>query len=391
MDIDREFLAIENEIVELRRNIHKHPELSSKEYETTALIISELEKMGIEYVRPAETGVIAMIHGKLKGKVIGLRGDMDALPVHEETKLPYSSVSDGVMHACGHDAHTASLMAALKILNNHKNEFNGTIKFIFQPSEECLPSGAESMIKNGDLSDCSAIVGIHVKSDLPVGKISVQPGPRMAASAVLDIKITGKSGHGGMPSDTVDATVAAAAVLMNLQTIASRELSLDNMAVVSIGTFNSGTARNVISGEATLSGTCRYYSDAALKHVSEAVKRIAENTAAAFRAIADVSVFPSGCGAVINDEFLSSMAEKTVTCLYGKEAVTQYPISGLNEDFSKYSDICPTLYILIGSANDAEFEPYPLHSSKIQIDEKCMEYAATTLVKFALDYLNMQK
>ena len=214
-----------------------------------------------------------------------------------------------------------------------------------------------------------------------------QPGPRMAASAGIDITIKGLAGHGGNPSTAVDATVAAAAVLMGLQTIVSRELSLDNMAVVSIGTFNSGTARNVISGNAVLSGTCRYYSEEAVEHVIKAVERIARNTAAAFRAEAEVSVVPSGCKAVINDVALSAMAEKSVAELFGIGALAMYPISGLNEDFSKYQSICPLLYALVGAANNDRFEPYPLHSPKFMLDERCLDYAAGLFVKLAMDFL----
>ena len=174
---------------------------------------------------------------------------------------------------------------------------------------------------------------------------------------------------------------------MGLQTIVSRELSLDNMAVVSIGTFNSGTARNVISGNAVLSGTCRYYSEEAVEHVIKAVERIARNTAAAFRAEAEVSVVPSGCKAVINDVALSAMAEKSVAELFGIGALAMYPISGLNEDFSKYQSICPLLYALVGAANNDRFEPYPLHSPKFMLDERCLDYAAGLFVKLAMDFL----
>ena len=388
MDILKETALFKEETVALRRHLHKNPELSGKEFATTELIVKELEKMGIDYIRPTDTGVIAVIKGKENGKVLGLRADMDALPVEEETGLEYASLTKGVMHACGHDSHTASLMAALKILNLHKDELKGTVKFIFQPSEEFLPSGAEKMVKSGALDDCSAVVGIHVKSDMPVGKISVEPGPRMAASAGVDIKIKGKTGHGGTPSTAIDATVAASAVVMNLQTIISRELSLDNMAVLSIGTLNSGAARNVISGEAVLQGTCRYYSNEAIEHLIEAVKRVAQCTASSFRAEAEVSVVPSGCEAVINDAELAAMGAKTAEKAFGKSVLCHYPISGLNEDFSKYNAVCPILYVLIGAQNDEKFQSYPLHSSKFQIDEDCMDYAAGFLAQFAIDYFN---
>lgn len=388
IDIRKELADLRDETIQFRRYMHQHPELSGKEYETTERILREIKSLGLEYLRPAPTGVIAVLHGVKEGPVIGLRADMDALPVIEETGLPYASVCPGVMHACGHDAHTASLMAAMKILCNNRDQLRGTVKFIFQPSEEYLPSGAESMMQNGDLDDCEAIFGIHVKSDLPVGKISVQSGPRMAGSAGIRIRVRGKSGHAGMPADAVDATVAGAAILMNLQTIVSRELSLDNMAVVSIGSFHSGNTQNILSGEAIMEGTCRYYSEAAISHVIEAVERISCNTAEAYRAEAEVSVIPSGCGPVINDSRLSVLSENAVKRIFGPDTVAEYPISGLNEDFSKYASICPIMYILIGAQNDDLFEPYPLHSPRLQLDERCMEYAAGTFIELAIEYLS---
>lgn len=387
MDILREIDSIKDESISIRRYLHKNPELSGKEYKTTEYIIEEIEKLGLEYVRPAETGVIAILHGRKSGRVIGLRADIDALPIVEETGLPFASVNEGVMHACGHDAHTASLITAMKLLNRHRDELCGTVKFIFQPSEEYLPSGAESMIKMGDLDDCQAIIGLHVKNDIPAGKISIQAGPRMAASAGIDIRVIGRTGHGGAPYTAVDATVAASAVLMNLQTIASRELSLDDMAIVSIGTFNSGTARNILSGEAVLTGTCRYYSENAIRHVEEAVKRIAEKTAESYRAEAIISVVPSGCEAVINDPELSSFSYRAAAELFGENSMIAYPASGLNEDFSKYGRICPIMYAFVGSANDTEFEPYPLHSPKFRLDEKALRCAAGLYVKTAVEFL----
>ena len=183
--------------VQTRRRFHAHPELSNQEHETTQYIIDQLEQLGIPYIRPAETGVIAVIRGKQPGKVLGIRADIDALPIQERNDVPYRSQNDGVMHACGHDAHAAELLATAKILWELRSQFRGTVKLIFQPAEEYFPSGALAMMAGGDLDDCGAIIGTHILTNLPVGKICVEAGGKMAASASVNIRVKGKGGHGG--------------------------------------------------------------------------------------------------------------------------------------------------------------------------------------------------
>lgn len=260
--------------VETRRRFHEHPELSNQEHETTHYIISQLEEMGIPYLTPAPTGVIAVIQGAKPGKVLGIRADIDALPIQELNETPYRSQIDGVMHACGHDAHTASLLATAKALNECRDQLAGTVKLIFQPAEEYFPSGALAMMAKGDLDDCDAIIGVHVLSHIPVGKICVEAGGKMAASASLNIKVKGHGGHGGMPHQAVDAIVAASAIVMNLQTMASRELDANNPAVITIGTMQAGTAKNIIAEEAYMTGTMRYYDNDLLDTLGTAALRI---------------------------------------------------------------------------------------------------------------------
>jgi len=280
----------------------------------------------------------------------------------------------------------AALLTAARILNKMKHSLKGTVKLIFQPSEEYLPSGARAMMEKGDLDDVSAVFGIHVKEDIPTGKVSLEPGPRMAASAGIHIHVKGKGGHGGNPYETVDATVVAASILLNLQTIVSRELNIENSAVISIGTLISGNAKNIISSDAFMEGTCRFYDSKLATILRNSITRIAENTALAYRATAEVDIQP-GCPAVINDEKLSECAGKIVKNFWGADAIVKYPKSGLNEDFSYYAEKAPILYVLVGSMNERKIKPYPQHNSRFNIDEDCLKYATELYVKFAFDYL----
>lgn len=372
--------------VEARRWFHSHPELSNQEFETTKYIIAELEKEGIPYRTPASTGVIAVIQGKKGGKVLGIRADIDALPVQELNDVPYRSQNDGVMHACGHDAHAAELLATAKALWSIRDKFCGTVKCIFQPAEEYFPSGALAMMSQGDLDDCDAVIGIHVFSHIPAGQICVQPGGIMAASASVNIKVKGKGGHGGMPSQAVDAVVTAAAIIMNLQSMISREINYNDPAVVSIGTLQAGTAKNIVAEEAYMTGTVRYFNNDLIGTLENAIRRIAVNTAAAYRAEAEVEIVP-GLPAVVNDKSLSSMAEKVAADLFGPASLITVDRSGGCDDFAYYASKAPILYAQIGAKNEAKIPYYPHHNPRFDLDESCMEQATAFLTGFALKYL----
>ena len=368
-----------------RRKIHSFPELGWHEFKTSDFICSQLEEIGIKYER-IKTAVIAKIETGKAGKNVVLRADMDAISLREETKEEYSSQNIGVMHACGHDGHTASLITALKILYEIKNELNGTITAVFQPSEESLPSGAEMIVKSGKINDADAVFGIHFKPELETGTVSVFEGFRMAASAVVDIEITSKGCHAGSPWEGSDATLAAAAVIMNLQSIVSRELPLDEQAVITIGKISSGSARNTVSDKAVMEGTCRYYKDGQEKFLAEAIKRIAENTASAYRAKADVNVFFSGCGAVYNNPELTKTAERAVENIVGKENNLYVERSGVNEDFSHYRKIAPSVFAFVGCKRNS-IQQYGLHSPKFNIDENALAVAAAIYAEFAVQFL----
>ena len=370
--------------VEARRWFHAHPELSNKEFETTRYIIAELEKAGIPYITPAPTGVIAVIEGKEKGKVLGIRADIDALPLQEENDVPYRSQNDGAMHACGHDAHAAGLLATAKALWAVRDSFRGTVKCVFQPAEEYFPSGALAMMSKGDLDDCDAVIGIHVFSHIPAGKICVQPGGLMAASASVNIRVKGKGGHGGMPSESVDAIVVASAIIMNLQPMVSRELDYNDPAVVSIGTLEAGTAKNIVAEEAYMTGTLRYFNNDLIGKLEDSIRRIATHTAAAYRAEAEVEIVP-GLPAVVNDKELSRMAEKVAAQLFGADSLVTVDRSGGCDDFAYYESKAPILYASVGARHDPF---YPQHNPRFDIDERCMEQSTAFFVGFAMEFLN---
>ena len=376
--------------VETRRRFHEHPELSNQEHETTHYIISQLEEMGIPYLTPAPTGVIAVIQGAKPGKVLGIRADIDALPIQELNETPYRSQNDGVMHACGHDAHTASLLATAKALNECRDQLAGTVKLIFQPAEEYFPSGALAMMARGDLDDCDAIIGVHVLSHIPVGKICVEAGGKMAASASLNIKVKGHGGHGGMPHQAVDAIVAASAIVMNLQTMASRELDANNPAVITIGTMQAGTAKNIIAEEAYMTGTMRYYDNDLLDTLGTAARRIADNTAKAFRAEAEVEIVP-GLPAVINDTELSKLSTAVAIDLFGADALFSAERTAGCDDFAYYAEKAPSLYAWVGAKNEEKIPYYPHHNPRFDIDERCMEQTIAYFTGFALSYLKDEK
>ncbi|NLC96968.1 MAG: amidohydrolase [Erysipelotrichaceae bacterium] len=378
----------EDWIIDLRRHFHMYPEASYEEYETTKKIIEELEKLGVEYQTFEDcTGVIAKIEGNKDGRIVALRSDIDALCVLEKNDVPYKSKNEGFMHACGHDAHTAMNLGAVKILNELKDEINGTVYFIFQPAEE-VGSGAKTIIKKGDWFDkVDNFFGAHIWSNVPSGKISVESGPRMASADKFKIVVKGVSGHGAQPEQTVDATIVASSIVLNLQTMVSREFSPMESVVVTIGKLTSGTRFNIISGEAILEGTCRYFSKEIGKNIVEVMSRIVENTAKAFRAEASVE-YDFVTLPLINDEASSKIATKAVEKMFGEEAIEKYPKTTGGEDFSYYIENKPGVFAFIGCANPDLGTDYAHHNERFNVDESVLKNGSALYAQYAIDYLN---
>jgi amidohydrolase len=371
--------------VDLRRHFHMNPEPSMKEFETQKKVMEELDKIGIENFKAAGTGVVGIIKGEKEGKVVALRADMDALELQEENDIPYKSKNEGYMHGCGHDGHTAGLLTAGKILNEIKSQIEGTVKLVFQPGEE-TGEGALALIEEGILDDVDAIFGIHLWNELDSGKVSVEAGPRMASAGIFDINVQGRGGHGSMPNQGVDAGLVGAAILMNLQTVVSREISPLDSAVLSIGIFKSGTRFNVIPSKAYLEGTTRCFSMEVNDKFEEQIQRIVENTAKAYRAEAVLNyrqlVLPT-----INDEKLAEYANKAAKEIVGDEGVVLFEKTTGGEDFSYFSQKAKTEFAFVGTRNNEKVKYYPHHHSHFDIDESALTTAAGLYAGFAVEYL----
>lgn len=390
LDIKELISESKDYIIEMRRYFHKYPELSFKEFETTKKIASELEKMGIPYQIPEEeprTGVIGIIEGKQPGKAVALRADIDALNVKEENDVDYKSRNVGKMHACGHDNHIAMLLGAARILSQVKNELHGKVYLIFQPAEE-LGLGAKYMMRQGDWYDnIDNIYGSHVWSGLESGKISVEAGERMAAADKFTITIKGKSGHGSLPHETVDAVVVGAAVVQNMQQLVSRNYSPLDSVTVTIGSFHSGNRFNIIAGDATLEGTNRYFSKEIGSRIENDMKRILNGVCEAYGAEGKLDyeyiVSPTS-----NDEESSKIAENALLSIAGKDALQKMTKTTGGEDFSFYLEGKPGCFGFVGISNDKIGANYPQHSEHYNVDEEALINGAGLYAKYAIDYLN---
>ncbi|WP_291637100.1 M20 family metallopeptidase [Clostridium sp.] len=371
-------------VIDLRREFHKYPEASLHEYKTIERIGQELDNLGVSYKRVADTGIIAEIKGTNPGKTIALRADIDALSVKELNECEYKSENEGFMHACGHDCHISMLLGAAMILSKQKNELNGTIRLLFQPAEE-VAQGAKKMIEAGALDGVDGIFGIHVWSDIERGFVCVQEGPLMASADLFEIKVHGKGGHGSAPHQGVDAVVASCAIVMNLQSIVSRELSPLEPAVVSIGSLNVGTRFNIIASEGTLTGTTRSFNPDVRNKFPAMIQRIAEDTASAYRAEA-VLEYTFATSVVINDANCSKIAEKSLDKI-GAKSINVEKITGA-EDFAEYLSKVPGIIALVGVGNEAKGACYPQHHPMYTIDEDALEIGTSLYAQYATDFLN---
>lgn len=372
-------------VIQMRREFHMNPEVSMQEYNTCKRIKEELEKMGVEYKGIAGTGVIATIKGTKPGKTVALRGDIDALAVVEETTHDYVSKIHGMMHACGHDTHGAMLLGAVKVLNEMKDEIEGTVKFFFQPGEE-VGKGAAAMVAEGALEGVDGVMGIHISSDMPTGTINADPGPRMASADCFKVTIAGKGGHGARPEQCIDAVVVGAATVMNLQSIVSRELSPFDPVVITTGSIKSGTRFNVIAPTAILEGTVRYYKPEYKQIIADAIERISKSTAEAYRATAEME-YSSLVKPTINDDACAELAQESAAKIVGKENVIHTPAGTGGEDFSEFSSIVPGVMTRLGAGNVEKETTYPHHHGKFDVDEDAFVYGVAFYAQYAIDYL----
>lgn len=386
MDIKNLAAEVKDYVIELRREFHMYPEKSGEEIRTSWRVKEELDKMGILNINAGGTGIIATIKGGKPGKTVALRADMDALEVSEKTDKPYKSKNEGLMHACGHDGHTAMLLGVAKILSEIKSELPGTVKLIFQPAEE-VAQGALRMIDDGAMDGVDNIFGMHLWSGLPTGKVSVEAGPRMAAVDVFDITVQGKGGHGSAPHEGVDAVVVASNIVMALQTIVSREFTPLEPLVVTVGKLVAGTRFNVLASEAKLEGTNRYFNPKIKDVLPQAIERIAKQVAVGYRAEAYVN-YKFATSPVINDPESSSLAAKAAEKIVGRDGLVEYEKVMGGEDFAEYLKLAPGVFALVGIGNEKKGTTYPHHNPNFDLDEDVLEIGVALYLQYALDYLN---
>ena len=385
MDIREISKEYKEYLIEMRRWFHAHPEIGEKEFETSKKVKEELTKYGIEW-RPCslQTGVLATVVGAKPGKTILLRADMDALPVTEETGAPYASQNPGVMHACGHDCHTASLLTAARLIHDHRDELCGTVKFAFQPAEE-VGTGAPGMIRDGALEGVDCAFGIHIWSMIPAGKISVRGGPQLAAVDKFVINIEGKGGHASAPHECSDPIVCMGAMIGNLQSVVSRECNPADAAVLTIGKATSGTLWNVIPGTAYMEGTTRFFTRQLQKAFPEKMARVVKGTAETFGCKATLDYIPI-IPPTINDDATAEFVKKTAAKLVQPENVIDIGPISTGEDFGLYLEQVPGVMALVGVGNEACGAIWPQHSPKYTVDEDALLNSVMLYVQVALDH-----
>ena len=371
--------ALEQKLTGFFEELHMHPELSYEEYETTERIKRELAAAGIEILQiPLKTGVAAIVRGAKPGKTYGLRCDIDALPIAEETDLPYKSKTPGKMHACGHDFHTAAVFGAALLLQERKEELQGTVKILFQPAEESS-HGAETVLETGVFSDVTAIFGLHTAAYLPVGTLGIRAGSVMAAVDRFELNITGTGCHGGHPDEGVDTILVAASVIQAFQSIVGRNLNPFHTGVVSVTRINGGNTWNVIPDKVELEGTVRSMEKDDRIFIEKRMREIAEHTAAAYGANAELLWYP-GPPATVNEKAWSAFAQK-VAEESGFEVVPQRNSTG-GEDFAFYLEKIPGCFIDVGTGVG-----YPNHHPKFYADEAALTPAAEYLEKLLVEAL----
>jgi len=379
---------IESDVISWRRDFHMHPELGYQERRTSEIVARNLEAWGYAVIRGvAETGVVGVLAGGSGGRVVALRADMDALPVDEENEVPYRSRIKGVMHACGHDAHTAMLLGAARILSKLRDRLPGTVKLIFQPAEEG-GNGAERMIREGVLDDpkVDAIFGLHVWSQLPSGTVGLREGPVLAATGEIRVTVRGRGGHGAYPHLSVDPIVAASSVVLNLQSVVSRNLDPTQPGVVSICYFHSGTAFNVIPDVAELRGTYRALTYEVRDLIKKRVSEVVEKTCAAYGAECTCELVDS-TPPTVNDPEAVRLARSVAAEVVGGDKVVDMKPSMGGEDFAFYLERVPGAFVALGSGNPEKGTDKPHHSPRFDVDEDVLYLGSALYAALAYAFL----
>ena len=386
MNFSQPARQIEEYIVTWRRHFHQNPELSLQEFETTETLARELTALGLSVTRyENHTGLMATVTGARPGKTVLLRADIDALPIEEKTGLPYAA-QNGAMHACGHDCHTAMLLGAARLLQEHREELNGTVKLLFQAAEE-TSHGSEYFIEQGCLDGVDAVFGMHIWSGFPVGLINLDPGPRMSACDNFELIVHGTAAHGATPHLGCDAIIAASACVTLLQSYTARRHDPLHPLILSVGTISGGQAFNIVCDTVTLTGTARCFDPELRSHLREDLE-----------ALFSAACAPSGCTAelrwhrmaspVLNDDpHLLAVARSAAKKLYGPESLAPLPPLPASEDFAYFGEHVPALFAFLGGGNPEVGAVHAHHNECFRIDEAALPRGAALYAQFALDYL----
>lgn len=387
MNYYKRALEIQADAVKYRRHLHMHPELSGQEFETAAYIASILDSFSIQNQIINQHAVVGWITGKAPGKCVALRADIDALASEDKCGTTYQSVNAGICHACGHDFHTAALLSAARMLHESSDHFSGQVKLIFQPSEERPPSGAAELIEHHIMDDVNAIFGTHIVNFINVGDVSVQAGPRLAGSMNFYVDISGKGGHGAMPHECIDPIVAASAVIMNLQSIVSREMNPADSVSITVGKIEGGSTHHSVAESVHFEAAIKSMNADIRDQIIESVGRIINLTASAYRCTSKIEM-TSFSKPLVNDEVLSMIAEKSALEQLGAEHVIHCAPWPVSEDFTKYLDFVPGVFALIGGRNESLGYTLQNHHPAFDADELALASAAALYAGFATDYLN---
>lgn len=377
---------IQGDVINTRRHLHRHPELSFQEHQTSLFIKAKLDALGIPWQPMAGTGILAMIEGiPNSDKVIALRADIDALPIQEKNDVEYASQLPGVMHACGHDFHTASLLGSAAILQSFRDKFSGTVKLIFQPGEEVLPGGASIMIKEGVLNNPAptAVIGQHAMPRLEVGKIGIRSGKHMASMDAVIVRVTGKGGHAAEPHNNIDPVVITSQIIIALQQIVSRMANPGEPTVLSFGKVVANGAVNVIPDEVYIEGTFRAMNETWRNDAHKRMKQMAEGIATSMGATCDFKII-RGYPFLINEKKLTEQIKQFATEYLGAENVLDEDIWMAAEDFAYYSQVADSCFYLCGVGNQAKGITSWLHTPTFNIDEHALEVSAGLMAYFAL-------
>lgn len=379
------------DIIQIRRHLHQNPELSFQEVETGKFIAKKLKEFDIKHEHGwGENGVVALIEGKNpSSKVIALRADIDALPIKEANEVPYKSQNEGVMHACGHDVHTSSLLGTARILNQLKSDFEGTIKLIFQPGEEMLPGGASILIKEGVLDNPKpiSIFGQHVHPPLEVGKIGMRGGMYMASADELYMTVKGQGGHGALPHECIDPILITSHIIVALQQVVSRNINPTVPAVLTFGKINStGGSTNVIPNEVKLKGTFRTMDEKWRFEAHRRMKKIAEGIAESMGGICELDIVV-GYPFLVNDDNLTLRTRQFAAEYLGSENVVDLPIRMTAEDFAYYSQQMPACFYRLGTGNTTKGITSPIHTNTFDVDEECLKIGSGLMAYFAIKEL----